>query len=72
MECIIIDYIMFADYLERLYNELEQHICSKTKPVLVDPKPRSLASTGPATVEPQEPYQGRDLGKKKLFYQFCI
>ena len=57
---------LFIDYIERLYHELERHVISNTKPKLADAMPPTLASTGPTASKPQEPYQGRDLGKKRL------
>lgn len=64
---MILRVLMFSEYLERLFGELEKHVELNTKPDLADPKPPTPASTGPDT-ELQETYQGRDVGKKKLFF----
>lgn len=58
--------MVFVDYMERLYRELEQHLRSNTKPDLKDPQLKTLSSTGP-DLEPK-PHGSRDLGKKALFF----
>ena len=63
-------FCFILDYLDRLFQELQDHLVSRTTPLMEDPDVTSLASTGPA-IETDKPFQKAELGKKRFFY-YCF
>ena len=64
-------FCFILDYLDRLFQELQDHLVSRTTPLMEGPDVTSLASTGPA-IETDKPFQRAELGKNRLFITVFI